>query len=232
MIWKDTGWGTIIILAALASIDQPCTSRPPSTAPDRWRRMWHVTLPGDARRHDHAARPPPRRRTVRRLRAVPAPTRRRRRDARRKCSTRTSTTTASSTATGASAAAAGLVKGVVGLVLDDLRRQQGRPRLRRARGVQQMSSFGSPRAPARPARSGPPGKNRRRRSADRHGRRHHVICAVISSVRHGPLHQPGLPQGDNRGGRLRPPPHAADPGRVPHDPLRRHRLARRRSSAS
>ncbi len=46
MIWKDCGWGAIIFLAAMASID---TAQYESAAMDGagpWRRMWHVTLPG------------------------------------------------------------------------------------------------------------------------------------------------------------------------------------------
>jgi putative aldouronate transport system permease protein len=45
-IWKDAGWGAIIFLAALAAIN---TSLYESAAVDgagRWRRMWHITLPG------------------------------------------------------------------------------------------------------------------------------------------------------------------------------------------
>lgn len=46
MIWKDCGYGAIIFLAAMASID---TTQYESAAMDGaggWRRMWHVTLPG------------------------------------------------------------------------------------------------------------------------------------------------------------------------------------------
>ncbi|MFF1588891.1 ABC transporter permease [Streptomyces sp. NPDC058286] len=45
-VWKDSGWGAIIFLAAMASID---TSLYESAAMDGagWlRRMWHITLPG------------------------------------------------------------------------------------------------------------------------------------------------------------------------------------------
>ncbi|MCI9888319.1 sugar ABC transporter permease [Micrococcales bacterium 31B] len=46
LIWKESGWAMIIFLAALAAID---TSLYESAAVDgagRWRRVWHITLPG------------------------------------------------------------------------------------------------------------------------------------------------------------------------------------------
>ncbi|SDU75419.1 ABC transporter permease [Jiangella alkaliphila] len=46
VIWKEAGWGTIIFLAALSTIDE---SRYESAAVDGagpWRRLWHITLPG------------------------------------------------------------------------------------------------------------------------------------------------------------------------------------------
>lgn len=45
-IWKDAGWGMIVFLAALNAID---TSQYEAAAVDgagRWKRMWHITLPG------------------------------------------------------------------------------------------------------------------------------------------------------------------------------------------
>ena len=44
-VWKDAGWGIIVFLAALSAVNTTCTRPPPWTAPGRWRRMWHVTLP-------------------------------------------------------------------------------------------------------------------------------------------------------------------------------------------
>lgn len=46
VIWKDTGWGTIIFLAAIASIDVALYEAAAVDGAGRWRRMWHVTLPG------------------------------------------------------------------------------------------------------------------------------------------------------------------------------------------
>ena len=45
-IWKDTGWGTIIFLAALLNIDQNLYEAAAVDGARRWRRLWHVTLPG------------------------------------------------------------------------------------------------------------------------------------------------------------------------------------------
>ena len=45
-IWKDTGWGTIIFLAALLSIDPNLYEAAAVDGARRWRRLWHVTLPG------------------------------------------------------------------------------------------------------------------------------------------------------------------------------------------
>ncbi|MFE3461067.1 ABC transporter permease [Nocardiopsis aegyptia] len=46
MIWKDAGWGTIIFLAALAAINQNLYESAAVDGAGRWRRMWHITLPG------------------------------------------------------------------------------------------------------------------------------------------------------------------------------------------
>ena len=46
VIWKDAGWGTIIILAALSTIDEQLYESSAVDGAGRWRRMWHVTLPG------------------------------------------------------------------------------------------------------------------------------------------------------------------------------------------
>lgn len=46
LIWKETGWGTIIFLAALAAIDPALYEAAALDGASRWRRLWHVTLPG------------------------------------------------------------------------------------------------------------------------------------------------------------------------------------------
>ena len=44
--WKEAGWGIIVFLAALAAIDQNLYEASAVDGAGRWRRMWHVTLPG------------------------------------------------------------------------------------------------------------------------------------------------------------------------------------------
>jgi putative aldouronate transport system permease protein len=44
-IWKSTGWGTIIFLAALASVDQEQYEAAIIDGAGRWQRTWHITLP-------------------------------------------------------------------------------------------------------------------------------------------------------------------------------------------
>jgi len=46
LIWKETGWGTIIFLAALLSIDQSLYEAAAVDGANRWQRLWNVTLPG------------------------------------------------------------------------------------------------------------------------------------------------------------------------------------------
>ncbi|AKU18706.1 sugar ABC transporter ATPase [Luteipulveratus mongoliensis] len=46
VIWKDAGWGTIIYLAAILNIDQEQYEAAAIDGANRWRRLWHVTLPG------------------------------------------------------------------------------------------------------------------------------------------------------------------------------------------
>ncbi|GLZ81699.1 polysaccharide ABC transporter ATP-binding protein [Actinorhabdospora filicis] len=46
LVWKDMGWGTIIFLAALLAIDQQLYEAAAVDGAGRWRRLWHVTLPG------------------------------------------------------------------------------------------------------------------------------------------------------------------------------------------
>jgi putative aldouronate transport system permease protein len=45
-IWKEAGWGIIIFLAALAAIDQNLYEAAAADGAGRWRRLWHITLPG------------------------------------------------------------------------------------------------------------------------------------------------------------------------------------------
>ncbi|MFD7923368.1 ABC transporter permease [Streptomyces sp. NPDC059740] len=46
LVWKDAGWGTIIILAALLAIDRQLYESSAIDGAGPWRRLWHVTLPG------------------------------------------------------------------------------------------------------------------------------------------------------------------------------------------
>lgn len=45
IIWKETGWGTILFLAALAGIDPTLYEAAKMDGANRWRQMWHITLP-------------------------------------------------------------------------------------------------------------------------------------------------------------------------------------------
>ncbi|GIE66369.1 polysaccharide ABC transporter ATP-binding protein [Actinoplanes palleronii] len=45
-IWKDAGWGMIVFLAALAAVDPSLYEAAAADGAGRWRRMWHITLPG------------------------------------------------------------------------------------------------------------------------------------------------------------------------------------------
>jgi len=45
-VWKDIGWGAIVFLAALAGIDPNLYEAAAADGAGRWRRMWHITLPG------------------------------------------------------------------------------------------------------------------------------------------------------------------------------------------
>ncbi len=44
-IWKETGWGTIIFLAALTSVDVQLYEAAMVDGAGRWRQLWHITLP-------------------------------------------------------------------------------------------------------------------------------------------------------------------------------------------
>ncbi|MFD4785944.1 ABC transporter permease [Streptomyces sp. NPDC058459] len=46
VIWKDTGWNTIIFLAAITRIDSQLYESAAVDGAGPWRRIWHVTLPG------------------------------------------------------------------------------------------------------------------------------------------------------------------------------------------
>jgi putative aldouronate transport system permease protein len=46
VIWKETGWGTIIYLAALLSIEAELYEAAAVDGAGCWRRMWSITLPG------------------------------------------------------------------------------------------------------------------------------------------------------------------------------------------
>ena len=45
-VWKDVGWGMIVFLAALSTIDPNLYEAAAADGAGRWRRLWHVTLPG------------------------------------------------------------------------------------------------------------------------------------------------------------------------------------------
>src|SRR5690242_19089265 len=45
-VWKDLGWGTIVFLAALSGIDTALYEAAAADGAGRWRRLWHITLPG------------------------------------------------------------------------------------------------------------------------------------------------------------------------------------------
>lgn len=46
VIWKEAGWGTIIFLAALSGINPSLYEAAVMDGANRWRQMWHITLPG------------------------------------------------------------------------------------------------------------------------------------------------------------------------------------------
>lgn len=45
-VWKETGWGMIIYLAALTSIDQSLYEAASMDGANKWQQMWRITLPG------------------------------------------------------------------------------------------------------------------------------------------------------------------------------------------
>jgi putative aldouronate transport system permease protein len=46
VVWRDTGWATILFLAALSQIDAQLYEAASVDGAGRWRQLWHVTLPG------------------------------------------------------------------------------------------------------------------------------------------------------------------------------------------
>ena len=46
IIWKDTGWATILFLAALSQIDSQLYEAASVDGASRMKKLWHVTLPG------------------------------------------------------------------------------------------------------------------------------------------------------------------------------------------
>jgi len=45
-IWQTTGWGTILYLAALTSVDDQLYEAAAIDGAGRWQQTWHITLPG------------------------------------------------------------------------------------------------------------------------------------------------------------------------------------------
>jgi putative aldouronate transport system permease protein len=45
-VWKEAGWGIIVFLAAIAAIDTNLYEAAAVDGAGRWRRLWHITLPG------------------------------------------------------------------------------------------------------------------------------------------------------------------------------------------
>lgn len=45
-IWQETGWNMIIYIAALASIDPSLYEAAVVDGANKWRQVWHITLPG------------------------------------------------------------------------------------------------------------------------------------------------------------------------------------------
>jgi putative aldouronate transport system permease protein len=45
-VWQTTGWGTILYLAALTTVDKQLYEAATIDGANRWKQTWHVTLPG------------------------------------------------------------------------------------------------------------------------------------------------------------------------------------------
>ena len=46
--WKEFGWGAVLYLAALTAINPELYEAAAVDGAGRWRREWHITLPGIA----------------------------------------------------------------------------------------------------------------------------------------------------------------------------------------
>lgn len=46
VIWKDSGWATILFLAALSTIDAALYEAASVDGAGRWRQLWHISIPG------------------------------------------------------------------------------------------------------------------------------------------------------------------------------------------
>ncbi|GCE10017.1 ABC transporter permease [Dictyobacter aurantiacus] len=46
VMWKESGWGTIMFLAAITSINLALYESAAVDGANRWQRLWHITLPG------------------------------------------------------------------------------------------------------------------------------------------------------------------------------------------
>jgi putative aldouronate transport system permease protein len=46
VMWKDTGWATILFLAAISRIDPHLYEASSVDGAGGWRQLWHITLPG------------------------------------------------------------------------------------------------------------------------------------------------------------------------------------------
>ncbi|MEQ4209457.1 ABC transporter permease subunit [Actinopolymorpha sp. B9G3] len=46
VMWKDTGWATILFLAVLSQIDRSLYESTAVDGANRWQQIWHITLPG------------------------------------------------------------------------------------------------------------------------------------------------------------------------------------------
>jgi len=44
-VWKEAGWGIIIFLAAIATVSPELYEAAAMDGAGKWRRMWHITLP-------------------------------------------------------------------------------------------------------------------------------------------------------------------------------------------
>jgi putative aldouronate transport system permease protein len=45
VIWKETGWGTILFLAALSGVDPTLYEAARIDGANRFRQLWHITMP-------------------------------------------------------------------------------------------------------------------------------------------------------------------------------------------